>query len=99
VHQNVQSYRPQNSAIVTTASDALRYQFETTSVSNHNNNHCHTITIVHYEVLHYFAIYQELVNIEECVFVPLPLMRFTPENIVRWAEVLSVRLLPLHATM
>ncbi|KAK6527387.1 hypothetical protein TWF281_010567 [Arthrobotrys megalospora] len=60
IHQNAQSYRRQNSAIVTTANEAQRFQTETTVISNHN--HCHAITILHYEVLRHFAVYQEAIN-------------------------------------
>jgi hypothetical protein len=95
IHQNAMSYRQQNSAIVTTTNEAQHYQAETTVVANHN--HCHTITIMHYEVLRHFAVYQELVDVEECVFIPFPLTKFTMENIAKWADALSIRLLPLHA--
>jgi len=95
IHQNAVSYRRQNSSIVTTASEAQRYQAETTVVANHN--HCHSLTIMHYEVLRHFAVYQELVDVEECVFIPFPLTKFSPENISRWSDVLCTRLLPLPA--
>ncbi|KAK6501434.1 hypothetical protein TWF481_009272 [Arthrobotrys musiformis] len=95
IHQNAQAYRRQNSAVVTTSKEAQNFQAETTVVSNHN--HCHTITIMHYEVLRHFAVYQELVDVEECVFIPFPLTKFTVLNIAKWADALSLRLLPLHS--
>ena len=52
---------------------------------------------MHYEVLRHFAVYQELVDVEECVFIPFPLTKFAPDNISKWADVLVTRLLPLHS--
>lgn len=95
VHQNAASYRQQNTSIVTTAQEAQHYQAETTVIANHN--HCHSITIMHYEVLRHFAIFQELVDVEECVFIPFPLTKFAMDNICKWADVLVTRLLPLHS--
>ncbi|KAH0543416.1 hypothetical protein FGG08_002274 [Glutinoglossum americanum] len=95
VHQNASSYRKQNSSIVTTAQEAQHFQAESTVVANHN--HCHSITIMHYQVLRHFAVFQELVDVEECVFIPFPLTKFSPENISKWADTLSTHLLPLKA--
>ena len=39
----------------------------------------------------------QLVDVEECVFIPFPLTKFSLENISKWADKLSIRLLPLHA--
>ena len=60
-----------------------------------NHNHCHALTIMYFEVLRHFAIFQELAGAEECVFVPLYMTSFTRDNIYKWRDVLSRHLLPL----
>ena len=95
VNQNASSYRQQNSSVVTTVQEGQKYGAETTVVANHN--HCHTITIMHWEVLRHFAVYQELVDVEECVFIPFPLTRFTVANVAKWADILVSFLKPLHS--
>ena len=95
LHQNASSYRRKNTSVVTTSQEAQQYQVETTVVANHN--HCHSLTIMHYEVLRHFAIYHELVDVEECVFIPFPLTKFAMDNICKWADILATKLLPLNA--
>jgi hypothetical protein len=53
--------------------------------------------MMYFEVLRHFAVFQELVQVEECVFVPLLMTNFTMENIHKWADVLAVALLPVPA--
>ena len=95
VNQNAQSYRQQNSTVITTVQEGQSYDAETTVVANHN--HCHTITIMHWEVLRHFAVYQELVDVEECVFIPFPLTSFSTANLSKWADILVRHLLPLSS--
>ncbi|KAI9784185.1 MAG: hypothetical protein M1839_002691 [Geoglossum umbratile] len=95
IHQNASSYRQQHVSVVTTVREGQSYKAETTVVANHN--HCHAMTMLYFQVLRHFAVYQELVNVEECVFVPFLLTKFSMDNIPRWADILSTRLLPLPA--
>jgi hypothetical protein len=55
--------------------------------------------MMYFEVLRHFAVYQELTDFEECVFVPLLLTKFSRQNVSRWADVLAQRLLPLHSNI
>ncbi|KAH6868978.1 hypothetical protein B0T10DRAFT_501963 [Thelonectria olida] len=95
MQQNASSYRALNATVVTAVQENQKYNAETTVVANHN--HCHSLTLTYFEVLRHFAVYQELVDVEECVFVPLLMTRFTLDNISKWADVLAPRLLPLRA--
>src|SRR5262249_30865480 len=52
-------------------------------------------TMMYFEVLRHYAIYQELANVEECVFVPLLMTNFSQDNIFKWRDVLAQNLLPL----
>ena len=51
--------------------------------------------MMYFEVLRHYAIFQELATVEECVFVPLLLARFSVENIATWRDVLASALLPM----
>jgi hypothetical protein len=93
VMQNADSYRQQNASVVSTVREGQTYSASTEVVANHN--HCHSLTMMYFEVLRHYAIYQELTGVEECVFVPLLMTNFTQNNIFKWRDVLAANLLPL----
>lgn len=93
IMQTAASYRQLNGSVVTTVSEGQRYAATTEVVANHN--HCHALTMMYFEVLRHYAIYQELSNVEECVFVPLLMTDFSAENIFKWRDVLAAHLLPM----
>ncbi len=67
--QNAEGYRQLNASVVTTVQEGQRYGVTSEVVANHN--HCHALTMMYFEVLRHYAIFQELSSVEECVFVPL----------------------------
>ena len=91
--QNASSYRQQNATVVTTVQENQHYAAQTEVVANHN--HCHALTMMYFEVLRHYAVYQELAHVEECVFVPLLMTHFTTDNICKWRDVLARHLLPM----
>ena len=93
IMQNSESFRQLNSSVVTTVKENQKYSATTEVVANHN--HCHALTILYFEVLRHFAVYQELSSVEECVFVPFLMTNFTTENIYKWRDVLAPHLLPM----
>lgn len=93
IMQNADSYRQLNASVVTTVQEGQQYNATTEVVANHN--HCHSLTMMYFEVLRHFAVFQELAEVEECVFVPLLMTNFTIENIHKWSDVLAVALLPV----
>ncbi|WP_316793674.1 papain-like cysteine protease family protein [Pedobacter frigoris] len=95
ITQNADSYRQQNASVVTSIGEGQRYAATTEVVANHN--HCHALTMLYFEVLRHFAIYQELAAVEECVFVPLLMTDFSKENVYKWQDVLARHLLPISA--
>lgn len=95
IMQNADSYRQLNATLITTVKEGQHYAAVTEVVANHN--HCHALTMMYFEVLRHYAIFQELVSVEECVFVPLLMTNFTVDNIFKWADVLSGHLLPLQS--
>jgi hypothetical protein len=93
IRQNAQSYRQQNTSVVHAVQQGQQYAATTEVVANHN--HCHALTMMYFEVLRHYAIFQELANVEECIFVPLLMTYFSPENIYKWSDILARSLLPL----
>jgi hypothetical protein len=91
--QNAESYRNLNASVVTTVNQDQDYGVTAEVVSNHN--HCHSLTMMYFEVLRHYAIFQEISSVEECVFVPLLLTHFSTENIHKWKDVLAQNLLPI----
>ena len=95
IMQNAESYRKLNASVVTSVQEGQTYGATADVVANHN--HCHALTMMYFEVLRHFAIYQELVNVEECVFVPLLMTNFTTDNIFKWSDILAKSLLPMSS--
>jgi hypothetical protein len=91
VMQNAESYRQLNAAVVTSVKEGQQYAVTTDVVANHN--HCHALTMMYFEVLRHYAIFQEMVAVEECVFVPLLMTNFSQDNIYKWSDVLARNLL------
>lgn len=91
--QSAESFRELNSSVVTSVTEGQDYGVTTEVVANHN--HCHSLTMMYFEVLRHFAISQELVQVEECVFVPLMMTDFSVQNIHKWKDVLATNLLPI----
>ena len=86
ISQSASSLRTQRSTVIQTVG-----QNETVSVQTEvvkNNNHCHAITIEYFEVLRHYAIEQNLVDVQECLFVPLPMSLFDHAKILRWKNTL-----------
>jgi hypothetical protein len=93
IMQNAEGYRQLNASVVSTVQQGQRYGVTSEVVANHN--HCHALTMMYFEVLRHYAIFQELSSVEECIFVPFLLTRFTTENIAKWRDVLAPALLPM----
>lgn len=93
IMQNAESYRQLNASVVTTVQEGQRYSVTSEVVANHN--HCHALTMMYFEVLRHYAIFQALSSVEECVFVPLLMTNFTTDNIYKWRDVLALSLLPM----
>lgn len=91
--QSSESYRQLNASVVTQVREGQEYSVTAEVVANHN--HCHSLTMMYFEVLRHFAITQELAEVQECVFVPLLLTEFRPANIARWKDVLAPALRPV----
>jgi GH25 family lysozyme M1 (1,4-beta-N-acetylmuramidase) len=93
VTQNAQSYRQLNASVITTVAEGQQYGVTSEVVANHN--HCHSLTMMYFEVLKHYAIYQDLSEVEESLFIPLLMTEFTRNNVYKWRDILAANLLPM----
>lgn len=85
--QSASSLRSQRSTVIASASQNESYSVTTEVVANHN--HCHAITMQYFEVLRHFVVEQELVNVQECLFIPLTMSPFDVKKAIRWQQTLK----------
>jgi hypothetical protein len=86
IAQSASSLRTQRSTVIQTVGQNETMTVQTEVVKN--NNHCHAITIEYFEVLKHYVIEQKLVDVQECLFVPLPMSLFDHQKILRWKNTL-----------
>ncbi|MBB4951786.1 hypothetical protein F4556_007321 [Kitasatospora gansuensis] len=84
--QRASAVRSIRSTVVQTVSQGESVRAETEVVANHN--HCHALTVEYFEVLRHFQVGQELAQVTECLFVPLPMYPFDRAKARRWRSTL-----------
>lgn len=87
VTQSASSLRGQRSTVIQTVGQREDVNVQTEVVKN--NNHCHAMTVEYFEVLKHYALEQELVDVQECLFVPLPMSHFDHQKVLRWSNTLK----------
>lgn len=85
--QSASAVRNQRSTVIQTVSDGEKFQVTSETVANYN--HCHSMTMQYFEVLRHFKVYQKLVGVQECLFVPLEMKPFDIYKADRWSDILS----------
>ena len=88
--QSASAVRSLRSTVVQTASQGEAVTATTEVVANHN--HCHAITIQYFEVLRHLKVAHELADVQECLFVPLPMSVFDRNKALRWRQSLQAYL-------
>lgn len=86
VSQSASSLRTRRGTVIQTVGQNENVSVQTEVVKN--NNHCHAITIEYFEVLRHFAVSQDMVDVQECLFVPLPMSMFDYSKVMRWDNTL-----------
>lgn len=86
IAQSASALRSQRSTVVQTVGQNESVSVQTEVIKN--NNHCHAMTVEYFEVLKHYAIEQNLVDVQECLFVPLPMSHFDHTKILRWKNTL-----------
>jgi len=85
--QAAASMRAQRSTVIQTVTQGERVAVTTESVANYN--HCHAMTIQYFEVLRHLIVRQRIVDVQECLFVPLQMSRFDRAKALRWRHTLK----------
>jgi hypothetical protein len=86
ISQSASSLRSQRGTVIQTVGQSETVRVQTEVVKN--NNHCHAMTVEYFEVLKHYAIEQNLVDVQECLFVPLPMSHFDHQKVLRWHNTL-----------
>jgi hypothetical protein len=86
IAQSASAVRSQRSTVIQTVGQNETMTVQTEVIKN--NNHCHAMTVEYFEVLKHYAIEQGLVDVQECLFVPLPMSHFDHQKILRWKNTL-----------
>ncbi|WP_321777688.1 hypothetical protein [Sulfurimonas sp.] len=87
VSQSASSVRSQRNTVIQTVGQNESVTVQTEVIKN--NNHCHSMTVEYFEVLKHYAVEQELVDAQECLFVPLPMSDFNYKKVLRWKNTLQ----------
>jgi hypothetical protein len=85
--QSASALRSQRSTVITTTEQSESMSVQTEVLANYN--HCHAITIQYFEVLRHFALYTELADVQECVFIPLLMSKFNLGKVAKWNDSLE----------
>ncbi|MGD8828743.1 MAG: hypothetical protein PVG21_08575, partial [Gammaproteobacteria bacterium] len=85
--QAASSVRNQRSTVVKAVHQGETVNAQTETVANHN--HCHAITVEYLEVLRHFLVSQDLVDVQECLFIPLAMSEFDEDKALRWRKELE----------
>ncbi|HET8711011.1 MAG TPA: helix-hairpin-helix domain-containing protein, partial [Spongiibacteraceae bacterium] len=85
--QAAAAMRAQRSTVIQSIAQGERVSVVTESVANYN--HCHAMTMEYFEVLRHLIVRQRLVDVQECLFVPLQMSRFDRAKALRWLNTLQ----------
>lgn len=88
--QSASAVRGVRSSVVHTVSQGETVRATTEVVANHN--HCHALTIQYFEVLRHLKLVHTLADVQECLFVPLPMAEFDRPKALRWRQPLETYL-------
>src|SRR5262249_37425941 len=85
--QSASALRSQRATVIQTVGQGEAVRAQTEVVANHN--HCHAITMEYFEVLRHFQVSQELVDVQESLFIPFLMTPFDDAKVLRWREPLA----------
>ncbi|MGE3510189.1 MAG: hypothetical protein AB7N65_15055, partial [Vicinamibacterales bacterium] len=88
--QSASAVRSLRSTIVQSAAQGEAVRATTEVIANHN--HCHAMTMQYFEVLRHLKVTHELADVQECLFIPLPMKQFDVKKALRWRQSLSTYL-------
>lgn len=96
IQQSASSVRSQRNTVIQTVSQSESANATTEIIANYNRRH--SLTTMWFSINRHFVIEQELVDVQECLFLPMPMSEFDIAKIYRWRDILKANLLdPSHA--
>ncbi|MCH9660116.1 MAG: hypothetical protein K0U54_04305, partial [Bacteroidetes bacterium] len=87
INQSSQVVRSQRSVVIQSNSQNESVQATTKVIAN--KNLCHSVNYLFFEILKHYAIEQELVDVRECLFIPMKITSFNAEKAIRWKNILQ----------
>ena len=87
INQSASSIRSQRSTVVQSVSQSESVTAQTEVIAN--KNLCHSVNYLFFEILRHFVIEQELVDVQECLFIPMEITPFDAKKAMRWRETLE----------
>ena len=87
IGQRASAVRSTRSTVIQSVAQGESVRAETEVVANYNR--CHAMSVEYFEVLRHFLVTHELADVQECLFVPLPITQFDRAKALRWREYLS----------
>lgn len=88
--QAAAAMRAQRSTVIQSVAQGERVSVTTETVANYN--HCHAMTMEYFEVLRHMIVRQRIVDVQECLFVPLQMARFDRAKALRWLNTLQPKM-------
>jgi GH25 family lysozyme M1 (1,4-beta-N-acetylmuramidase) len=91
--QAASAVRSQRTSVIKSVEQGEAVRVQTEVVANHN--HCHAITMQYFEVLRHLRVSQKIVDVQECLFVPLLMSEFREDGAkaLRWRTLLQSTLI------
>lgn len=87
IQQSAASVRSQRSTVIQTVSQSETATATTEIIANYNRRHA--LTTMWFSINRHFVIEQELADVQECLFFPLPMTIFNEDKIYRWRDILK----------
>lgn len=87
INQSAQAVRSQRSVVIQSVSQNERVSATTKVIAN--KNLCHSVNYLFFEILKHYAIEQEIVDVRECLFIPMKITPFDAKKAIRWKHILQ----------
>jgi hypothetical protein len=87
INQSAQAVRSQRSVVIQSVSQNERVSATTKVIAN--KNLCHSVNYLFFEILKHYAIEQEIVDVRECLFIPMKITAFDAKKAIRWKHILQ----------
>lgn len=91
IQQSASSLRSQRNTVIQTVSQEESVTATTEIIANYNRRHA--LTTMWFSINRHYVVEQDIVDVQECLFFPLPMTPFNISKIYRWRDILQYNLL------